>query len=199
MASVGGTISPEGIVILWEKLESYWNKDKNAICLRLGLTYQIAENWYNEMVNAFAPEVARLREGERAYKKSHEEITREVEYALRRNHGPLTYDSLLFLNEIVRRYENGELRKVVDRLDIGKVRLLEGALNAFYNMSMDMDRVSLVPRLRRDLEVEKSITEYVLELDRVREKVRECVSALHNELGCQKESLDMLRKKLENK
>ena len=77
--------------------------------------------------------------------------------------------------------------------------MLEGALNAFYNMSMDMDRVSLVPRLRRDLEVEKSITEYVLELDRVREKVRECVSALHNELGCQKESLDMLRKKLENK
>ena len=200
MASVGGSVSPKDIVTLRKELSHYWNRDKDAIWLTLSLTYQIIENWYNNMAKAFAPEIALFLEGVSPHKRSPEEITREIEYVLKREVSPLASNSMEFLDEIVIRYEAGELRKVVDRLDIRKIRLLREALNEFYKNAMDADRSRLYPKLPGGgIYDENLIMEYILKLDAIREKVRQYVSALHNQLGCRKESLDMLHQKLEKK
>jgi len=201
MASVGGTISPEGIAILLEKLSNYWSKDKNAICLSLSLTYQSVANWYDSIVKTFAPEIARFSQGDSAQKRSHEEITKALLYTLSRNDGELASSSCDFLSQIERRYKNGELRKIVDRLDIDKVRLLRNKVVEFNERAMGGEsrhQNKILYKPAAEVEEANVIMNWIMELDAYREMIRQYVSAIHNQLGCQKESLDMLRKKLES-
>ena len=189
MDSLGISVSPEGIVQVLEKLSSYLNKDKNAFCLALFLTYASIERSYNNLVKALAPMMAGLMQGKKPLEVEPRGIPGLMEYLLTSSDSGLVQDCSDYIKDVDKRYQHGELKKMADKIEIHKLRTLSDLLDKYWSNLHDTEVLAVGLLQSMDF---RMLQEWLSKQDAIRDQIRQTVSQIQNDLGCQNDKIQML-------
>lgn len=211
--SIGVNITPKDIIEGLHLLSYRINKDKNIICLALIVTNRNISEWYKEITFFIFDEMAKqLLSG-----KMTREDARDI---LSLMHGSDRVDAAVscadFLEDIERRYNSGELRNLVDRLDVKQIAKIRSLIGD----SHDWDRGTFIGTARSEADIvtldymvrgygrreeakEEADTKYaklvagellswLKYLESLKEEIRESISSVLYSLGCQQQSIEIL-------
>jgi len=113
------------VIKFYEHILGHMNKDKNYICMGLSYIRENVQDWYNTINDIFAPEIRKCYHGEELTINKKVSGAGHLESMLTAHiYTPKAVQAQKFLDMIIKRYENGELRKLVNQLDIKNVREL---------------------------------------------------------------------------
>src|SRR5919108_3869991 len=106
-----------GIEITYDEVEdcfhaisNYIHRDRNAVCLGLNITNTFIQEWYNEVNNIFSYKLARQRTYQKSEAADLQEIEKIINFMGRRIREPATVQSVKFLEDLKRRWDDGELK-----------------------------------------------------------------------------------------
>jgi hypothetical protein len=115
-------ISPSEVVEICRLISDRYHRDRNAVCLLLNFCYRFIEDWYNEIIEKFTPQMEGVASGaERRFGKGDLGPLMQFIPSARYQPSCKRLERLLFEN-IVNRY--GELH-FAENLEIDKVKEIQ--------------------------------------------------------------------------
>jgi hypothetical protein len=186
--NASATVTAQTIIDLLEKLSGRLNRDKNAICGGLSLTNQTIFNWYNSLNERFSVEIANsfVNEGS---KRTSEEINFLLSYIYKAEYAPTARRCIEFLRDIERRYNSGELRRLVNQMDTNKLfNIYETLVPRFIDHAIqgktDYFGLEKLKQDRGGFEEAETIKRWLTDLDNLREEIRSSISQLQLTIEC---------------
>lgn len=182
LQAYGVEITIEELYQIFNGLSSYVNRDRNAICLGLELININIQGWYTDIVNTLS---SRIVDGTKVPLSQIAALVKCLQDITRRSAGER---SSVFLRDIIRRWDAGELKNLRDRLDIAKIRNTEYYVEQFRETTKGKKFRWLEEAIERDSiwDVKpKEILDWERELDYLRENLNNLVSSEQTSVGCQ--------------
>lgn len=181
-----------------KRISDYRNKDENTICLGLRLIYKNIEDWYNEIDDVFSPDIAESTAEITDEAERKARIKELVHYVKRRRRQPAAKRSIDFLKRIEKRYNNGEFRSLINKLDIKKITEIKDRIEreewGFIDLAIEKKsqwKDEYIRTKRWDIAAE-NIDKWMDYLDNRREEIRGLVFSVIDELKCQGQDMDDL-------
>lgn len=214
MDFAGISVRPDEIVTILRLLKNYLNRDKNAICLGLIIVNENIIQWYREIASIIDHEIAKnlLQPGE---KMTVEDARRLLTYIDQNRRQDVITGSLSFLIDIINKYNNNELRSLVDKLDINRIRKIQYVIsgrkegdseNLIYRSSFipkvnsEMGLFTFVEMMKKygDLSRAEKLRRWLKDLEAIKNEIRDNISLVLHELDCQQQSIEALRQQVLN-
>lgn len=162
------------------------NRNKNDVCQAIDLSEKTIVDWYNEITHAYAPFSACFILGKEVTEGI---LTEFLIFANSRTNSHAIKSAISFLQEIIKRYEEGELRNLIGKLEIQTLIRFRNNLDKFQNHVFDK-KILLV----HDLDIQKytkedakRIESWICDLDDIRDKVRDDAMEILKKLECRQE------------
>lgn len=191
--TVAANFHANSLIDLLKIAYTAYNKDKNNICRAIDLSEKTIVDWYNEIIQAYAPFRSHYILGK---KITDENVLAEfLVFAESRTNSHAIEYSTQFLDRILEKWNDGELRKLVGSVDIELVKRFSHNLGAFRDLVFDTKIVMLengIPKLTGNKDDASVIANWIKDLDKIRSKIRSDTMKILQELECGQEMFNKI-------
>lgn len=181
------SVSPEGIVKIFKAVSEYRNRDKDTICMGIGLTQQMMSAWYDEIVEKFTMLVIEPAEGSE-YRPSDEVLASITKFTLKRGFVPPEQASLAFLEKVVEDLDKGKPRGLVDKLEPKDVSKIGALVKAFENEAVDFKYALIEDKQLRGYTYNrgeaKKVREWLKSLELKTKEIEQLATSIRKDIGC---------------
>jgi hypothetical protein len=174
-------IDGDMIRMLLQELRNLRDKDKKSVCSILYLADKNIQDWYHTLVRKYAEEKATIIGQEIPNK---DQLSKLLHFMMgRKNSHANTYASYCLV-DIINDYESGRLRRLVDNLDINRIREISRLIDEFHSKVFSTDwQLRIEDAGYGELKV-KDITDWLNTLDELREKIGGLATSIRVDLKC---------------
>ena len=222
--SVPFALSPSEIVKVLKDLSAYINRDKNAICLALIIVDETIGRWYRDLSSFAVDQMAKhlLQQGQPI---TQEDARAAFSLKFGSNIDDTVNESLNFLKDVKKRYDSGELGRLVGSMDIVEIMkindLIEGSSNGGVSqdimmMKVPVEQAQLIRIGFRDLarndtyiynlseitkgfggpERAQTLQNWLRSLEEIKILINKIVTEQLSSLGCQQQMILQLRQRV---
>lgn len=189
--SFGTEFPAQSLIDILRDVNTRVNRNKNDICQTIDLSEKTIVDWYNRIIHAYAPFRACFIKGEQIDTKT---LTEFLIFADSRTDSHAIKSTIFFLNEIKKKYEKGELKNIIEKIDIKLFGNFISNLNNFYSMVFERQIIleDGIPMQKGSFNDAKKIGSWIHELDEIQDNVRSDAVVILKQLDCRKQVFNKL-------
>jgi hypothetical protein len=141
---IGVDITPQEIVNGLRALSSYINRDKDATCLALIIINETIGQWYKE-INSFVIDQMAKNLVNKGQRMTLDDVRNAFTLQFDTDIQDTATSSLEFLEDVKARYNSGELRNLINKLDIAKITKIQDLIagSNLESISADLQAVNV--------------------------------------------------------